>query len=109
MPATTDPCAHLRVGTATEMADAVTRSHVGDGRVVGWYGGAGTVIDAEISDAAPPARLVARFGAEDFLGPLDPGGVCGQARRRPDARVAAAGTGSLPGELRPRRSRWATS
>ena len=59
--------AHLRIGTAAEMADAVTRSHVGDGRVVGWYGRAGTVIDAEIRDAAPPARLVARFGAEDFL------------------------------------------
>ena len=62
-----DPLTHLRIGTAAEMADAVTRSHVGDGRVVGWYGRADTVIDAEISDAAPAARLVARFGAEDFL------------------------------------------
>jgi hypothetical protein len=49
------------------MADAVTRSHLGDGRVVGWYGPAGTVIDAEIRDGAPPTRLVARFGAVDFL------------------------------------------
>ena len=63
----TDPRAHLRVGTAAEMAGAVTRSHLGDGRVVGWYGAPGTVIDAEIGEAAPPAYLVARFGAEDFL------------------------------------------
>ena len=67
----TDPSAdlraHLRVGTAAETADAVTRSHIGDGRVVGWYGAPGTVIDAEISHAVPPARLVARLGAEDFL------------------------------------------
>jgi len=67
----TDPCArlraHLRVGTAAEMADAVTRSHVADGRVVGWYGAPGTVIDAEISDAPPSPRLAARFGSEDFV------------------------------------------
>jgi hypothetical protein len=49
------------------MADAVTRSHLADGRVVGWYGAPGTVIDAEICDVAP-AHLVARFGAEDFVG-----------------------------------------
>ena len=49
------------------MADAVTRSHLGDGRVVGWYGDPGTVIDAEIRGAEPP-HLVERFGAEDFLG-----------------------------------------
>jgi hypothetical protein len=58
----------LRIGTAAEMSDAVTRSHLGDGRVVGWYGPPGTVVDAEIRDATPPAHLVARFGAEDFLG-----------------------------------------
>jgi hypothetical protein len=50
------------------MADAVTRSHLGDGRVVGWYGAPGTVVDAEIRGASPPAHLVARFGAEDFIG-----------------------------------------
>ena len=58
----------LRIGTAAEMSDAVTRSHLGDGRVVGWYGSPGTVVDAEIRHAVPPAHLVARFGAEDFLG-----------------------------------------
>ena len=58
----------LRIGTATEMSDAVTRSHLGDGRVVGWYGAPGTVVDAEIRDAVLPAHLVARFGAQDFLG-----------------------------------------
>lgn len=49
------------------MAGAVTRSHLGDGRVVGWYGAPGTVIDAEIRGAEPP-HLVERFGADDFLG-----------------------------------------
>ena len=57
----------IRIGTVQEMADAVTRSHVGDGRVVGWYGDPGAVVDAEIRDAAPPAHLASRFGAEDFL------------------------------------------
>ncbi len=49
------------------MAGAVTRSHLGDGRVVGWYGAPGTVVDAEIQ-GHEPAHLVERFGAEDFLG-----------------------------------------
>ena len=56
----------LRIGTAAEMADAVTRSHLSDGRVVGWYGGADVVIDAELADAAPPPALASRFGLEDF-------------------------------------------
>ncbi|GAB3957519.1 hypothetical protein GCM10027614_73150 [Micromonospora vulcania] len=29
---------HLRIGTPAELADAVTRSHLDDGRCVGWYG-----------------------------------------------------------------------
>ena len=58
--------AQIRIGTARQVAGAVTRSHVGDGRVVGWYGAPGTVVDAEIREATPPARLAARFGEEDF-------------------------------------------
>lgn len=68
MPAPSELLAHLRVGTSAETADAVTRSHVSDGRVVGWYGDPGTVVDAEICTDSPPAHLVSRFGAEDFLG-----------------------------------------
>jgi hypothetical protein len=34
--------------------------------VVGWYGEAGVVIDAELSDRQPPASLVRRHGAERF-------------------------------------------
>jgi hypothetical protein len=56
----------LRIGTAAETADARTRSHLADGRVVGWYGEPGVVIDAEIAAAVPPAHLSARFGSEDF-------------------------------------------
>ena len=56
----------LRVGIAGELADAATRSHLPDGRVVGWYGDPGLVIDAELSDAVPPLALASRFGAEDF-------------------------------------------
>ena len=44
----------------------MTRSHLPDGRVVGWYGGPGVVLDAELSDVLPPPRLAARFGTEDF-------------------------------------------
>lgn len=68
MPAPSDPLSLVRVGTAAETADAVTRSHLADGRVVGWYGDPGTVVDAEIGTVAPPPHLVARFGAEDFHG-----------------------------------------
>ena len=64
MPARSD----LRVGPPAEVVDAHTRSHLPDGRVVGWYGAPGVVIDAEDATAAPPAALVARFGAEDFWG-----------------------------------------
>ena len=92
------------------MADAVTRSHLADGRVVGWYGEPGTVIDAEIRDAEPPRLARARFGADGLLGALDPRRVRRQARRRPDARVAGASTASTtPGaevETHERRRAW---
>lgn len=68
MPAPSELLAHLRIGSDAETADAVTRSHVADGRVVGWYGEHGVVIDAEISGAEPPSALVARYGASDFWG-----------------------------------------
>jgi hypothetical protein len=48
------------------MADAVTRSHLGDGRVVGWYGEPGVVVDAEVDTAEPPAELARRYGREQF-------------------------------------------
>ncbi len=61
---------HLRVGSAAEMADAVTRSHLDDGRCVGWYGppapGWRVAIDAERADAPVPPALARRFGAGDF-------------------------------------------
>ena len=61
---------HLRVGTAAELADAVTRSHLDDGRCVGWYGppapGWRVAIDAERAAAPVPAALARRFGASDF-------------------------------------------
>lgn len=57
----------MRVGSVEDLADAVTRSHLADGRVVGWYGDPAYVIDAEIR-GHEPQHLVARFGAEDFLG-----------------------------------------
>ncbi len=53
----------LRVGR--DAADALTRSHLSDGRVVGWYGEPGVVIDAEIRGPVPPA-LARRFGEQDF-------------------------------------------
>ena len=48
------------------MSGAVTRSHLSDGRVVGWYGEPGVVVDAELGAGVPPARLAARYGATDF-------------------------------------------
>lgn len=53
----------MRVGE--ELPDAVTRSHLSDGRTVGWYGEPGVVIDAEIDRPVPPA-LEEAYGAEDF-------------------------------------------
>lgn len=58
----------LVVGTAAETADAVTRSHLADGRVVGWYGEPGRVIDAELTDQPVPDALAARYGTDDFWG-----------------------------------------
>ena len=61
---------HLRVGSAAEMADALTRSHLADFRCVGWFGtppdGWTVVIDAEYAAAEPPAPLTERFGADAF-------------------------------------------
>ncbi len=61
---------HLRVAPAAESGDAVTRSHLGDGRCVGWYAppapGWRVAIDAERADGLLPSALVRRFGATDF-------------------------------------------
>ena len=48
------------------MAGAVTRSRLADGRVVGWYGDAAYVIDAEIAAQPVPRALARRYGAGDF-------------------------------------------
>ncbi|GIJ27314.1 hypothetical protein Vqi01_24760 [Micromonospora qiuiae] len=61
---------HLRVVPAAESAGAVTRSHLGDGRCVGWYGppvpGWRVAIDAERADVPVPPALARSFGATDF-------------------------------------------
>ena len=61
---------YLRVGTPAELRYAVTRSHLDDGRCVGWYGpttpGWRVAIDAERAAAAVPPALAARFGPADF-------------------------------------------
>ncbi|MFG1883698.1 hypothetical protein [Micromonospora sp. NPDC049102] len=61
---------HLRIGTPAELADASTRSHLDDGRCVGWYGppvpGWRVAVDAERADAPVPPALARRFGAGDF-------------------------------------------
>jgi hypothetical protein len=54
------------VGSREDMADAVTRSHLADGRVVGWYGEPGVVIDAEIASVEPPETLARRYGHDRF-------------------------------------------
>ena len=62
--------AQLRVGSAAELAAAVTRSHLADFRCVGWVGpvppGWVLVVDAEIAAASVPAPLARRFGADGF-------------------------------------------
>ncbi|MEK8106863.1 hypothetical protein NKG94_20190 [Micromonospora sp. M12] len=51
---------HLRIGDPVDLADAVTRSHLDDGRCVGWYGpptpGWRVAIDAERANAPVPRR-----------------------------------------------------
>lgn len=52
------------------MRTATTRSHLGDGRCVGWFGSAlddGLLaIDAELVDQPVPQLLLARYGAQAF-------------------------------------------
>jgi hypothetical protein len=70
------PWAALRVGTPADLAGAVTRAHLADGRVVGWVGpvpgpdasGArmALAIDAELADAEVPRALARRFGTVGF-------------------------------------------
>ncbi|MFC0509141.1 hypothetical protein [Micromonospora costi] len=61
---------YLRVGTPAELAGAVTRSHLDDGRCVGWYGppaaGWRVAVDAERAGAPVPPALARRFGTADF-------------------------------------------
>lgn len=57
---------HLRIGTAAQMASALTRSHLRDGRVIGWYGEPGVLIDAEFYGDPVPEHLAARFGVDRF-------------------------------------------
>ncbi len=65
-----DMRSYLRIGSPAAMASAVTRSHVGDFRCVGWYGpvpeGWAIAVDAEISSAAVPDPLSSRFGVDRF-------------------------------------------
>jgi hypothetical protein len=56
----------LRIGTPAELAGALTRSTLADGRVVGWYGAPGRVIDAELADRPVPPALAAAYGTERF-------------------------------------------
>ncbi|MEH0823489.1 MULTISPECIES: hypothetical protein [unclassified Micromonospora] len=61
---------HLRVGRPADLGHAVTRSHLDDGRCVGWYGpptpGWRVAVDAERADADVPPALAHRFGRADF-------------------------------------------
>ncbi|MBM0278211.1 hypothetical protein JM949_24150 [Micromonospora sp. STR1s_6] len=61
---------HLRIGVPAELTDATTRSHLDDGRCVGWYGpptpGWRVAIDAERAQAPVPPALARRFGVPDF-------------------------------------------
>jgi hypothetical protein len=61
---------HLRIGDPADLTDAVTRSHLDDGRCIGWYGprppGWRVAIDAERADAPVPPALARRFGVGDF-------------------------------------------
>ncbi|MDQ6686118.1 MAG: hypothetical protein M3Z50_00660 [Actinomycetota bacterium] len=66
MPAPAELVRHLRVGTREQVAGARSRSHLGDGRAVGWYGAPGTVIDAELARDPVPSALASRYGPVDF-------------------------------------------
>lgn len=66
MPARSEPVDVLRIGRPEDVADALTRSHVADGRCVGWYGDPDVVIDVELADQPVPVALAARYGAESF-------------------------------------------
>ncbi|MFL6160205.1 MAG: hypothetical protein ACJ72D_29300 [Marmoricola sp.] len=69
MPAPSEAApAGLPIRIGADLPDAVTRSHLADGRVVGWYGDAGRVLDAEIADQPVPPALAARYGTDDFWG-----------------------------------------
>ncbi|WP_233558832.1 hypothetical protein [Micromonospora radicis] len=61
---------HLRVAAPAESAAAVTRSHLDDGRCLGWYGppvpGWRVAVDAERVTAEVPPALARRFGTTDF-------------------------------------------
>ncbi|MFV2103427.1 hypothetical protein [Micromonospora sp. LOL_024] len=61
---------HLRVASVVESGAALTRSHLGDGRCVGWYAppvsGWQVAIDAERPGVPVPTALARRFGATDF-------------------------------------------
>jgi hypothetical protein len=52
------------------MSSATTRSHLGDGRCVGWHGptvpGWAVAVDAERADAAVPEFLGRRLGTAHF-------------------------------------------
>jgi hypothetical protein len=60
----------LRLGTPRELRAAPTRSHLSDGRCVGWVGpvapGTSTVVDGEL-EVRPPVHLARRFGDHDFF------------------------------------------
>lgn len=64
-----DAEARLRSDGADASA-ALTRSHTSDSRTVGWYGspppGWELAIDAELTDAAVPPALAARYGRDSF-------------------------------------------
>lgn len=66
MPVPAELVRHLRVGTSAGVADARSRSHLGDGRVVGWYGTPGAVIDAELASQQVPPAVASRYGPVDF-------------------------------------------
>ncbi|MEU7925635.1 hypothetical protein [Micromonospora sp. NPDC049107] len=61
---------HLRIGTPADLASATTRSHLDDGRCVGWYGppvpGWRVAVDAERANAPVPPALARHFGVADF-------------------------------------------